>query len=253
MSSTRINNQFYEGYGDRWYTAYDDPVALLRAESRVKAPWIREKIRQHFGSQESSVLDVGCGAGFLSNHLAAEGLVVTGLDASPGSLHIARAHDHTGSVRYLEGDAYRLPFDEASFDVVTAMDFLEHVEAPERVIVEIARVLKPQGLFFFHTFNRNPLAHLLVIKGVEWFVRNTPKDMHVIELFIKPRELKGFCERVGLRCQEIVGLRPAWSTIPLKNYVTGIVPESLRFKITRNTWLSYMGYAIHAPVGAHRP
>src|SRR6201999_1216443 len=112
---------------------------------------------------------------------------VTGLDASPESLVVAARHDETGSVRYERGDALALPYADASFDAVCAMDFLEHVEEPARVVAECSRVLRPGGLFFFHTFNRSFLAWLVVIKGVEWFVRNTPRDMHVLRLFIPPR------------------------------------------------------------------
>jgi ubiquinone biosynthesis O-methyltransferase len=163
-----VDNSIYETYGDRWYTAYDDPIALLRAESKVKSPWVIEQIRTHFrGKKETAVLDVGCGAGFLSNELGAAGFLVTGVDVSASSLDVAADHDRTGTVKYLCADAYHLPFPDRSFEVVTAMDFLEHIEDPKTVIQEFSRVLKPGGIFIFHTFNRNPLAYLVVIKLVE--------------------------------------------------------------------------------------
>lgn len=239
----QINNGIYETLGERWYTAYDDPVALLRAESKVKAPWVVERIRARFGDRSIELLDVGCGAGFLTNELATQNFHITGLDSSVDSLRTAGKHDPTGNVRYVEGNAYELPFANQSFDAVAAMDFLEHVESPQKVIQEIARVLRPGGLFFFHTFNRNPVAHFMVIKLVEWLVKNTPKDMHVIDLFIKPKELRQYCEQANLEVIEMTGIRPVWSSIPLKNIWTGVVPESLRFQLTGSTLLSYMGYA----------
>lgn len=242
----QINNGIYETLGERWYSAYDDPVALLRAESKVKAPWVSQRIFARFGDRSAQVLDVGCGAGFLTNALATQNFEITGLDSSAASLRTAEKHDSTGRVRYIEGDAYQLPFPDHSFDAVSAMDFLEHVESPQKVIQEIARVLRPGGLFFFHTFNRNPVAHLMVIKLVEWLVKNTPKDMHVIDLFIKPKELREYCARSGLAVVEMTGIRPVWSSIPLKNLMTGVVPESLRFQLTSSTLLSYMGYAVRA-------
>lgn len=235
----KINNQIYESYGSRWYEAQDDPIALLRAENELKLPWIYQRIREKFSAP--LVLDIGCGAGFLSNGLAKNGLNVTGIDMSPDSLRVAAHYDETKSVNYIEGDAYHLPFAPNSFDAITCMDFLEHVEKPLEIIKECARVLRPNGLFFFHTFNRNFLSWLIVIKGVEFLIKNTPKDMHVIELFIKPEELKEYCREAGIRTVEMVGMRPKFSSIPIKNYFSGVVPKSLKFKFTSSLALSYMG------------
>ncbi len=234
----KINNAIYEDYGDRWYTAYDDPIALLRAENEVKVPWILERI-----PKKGTLLDVGCGAGFLTNRMAREGFQVTGIDLSQESLKVAERFDATKTAKYINADACHLPFADESFDVVTTLDFLEHVPNPADVVKECARVLKPGGVFFYHTFNRNPLSHLMVIKFVEWVVKNTPPNMHVIELFIKPHELVQFCENVGLKNQELIGLRPKFRTIPLQNILSGIVPQGLQFTTTKNLWLSYMGVA----------
>src|SRR5690606_17460525 len=187
-TSSKINNEIYDSLGERWYTAYDDPIALLRAENRVKLPWIVERIIMH-KIENPLILDVGCGAGFLCNELSEKGYRVKGIDLSRESLAIARQYDKTKLVEYQIADAYKLPFQANSFDVITCLDFLEHVDRPHEVIREISRVLKPGGLFFFHTFNRNILSWLLIIKAVELLVKNTPKDMHVIDLFIKPSEL----------------------------------------------------------------
>lgn len=239
-----INNDIYDNLGDRWYTAYDDPIALLRAESQVKTPWILEKIKEHkILNDTTKLLDIGCGAGFLSNALAGKQIDVTGIDLSDESLKVAKKFDKTKSVHYYQADAYYLPFRDGEFDVVTAMDFLEHVDRPLEIIQEVGRVLRPGGLFFFHTFNRNFLSHFVIIKLVEWLVKNTPKNMHVIDLFIKPEELKDYCLQAKMQTIEIVGIRPVFSTISLASIFSGIVPKSLRFKIIKSLKLSYMGFA----------
>jgi len=244
MTKEKVNNTIYDHYGVKWYTAYDDPVALLRAESKVKIPWVIKKIKKHYCNISTlQVLDVGCGGGFLSNALAKHGFNVTAVDLSAESLRVAAEHDETKSVKYLTADAYSLPFAEATFDVITAMDFLEHIENPQEIIKEFSRKLKPGGLFIFHTFNRNFIAALVIIKAVEILVKNTPKNLHVLRLFIKPEELKQYCNQCNLTVLEMTGIKPVFSSIPLKNIFSGVVPKELCFELTPSLKLSYMGYA----------
>ncbi|HEU4411541.1 MAG TPA: bifunctional 2-polyprenyl-6-hydroxyphenol methylase/3-demethylubiquinol 3-O-methyltransferase UbiG [Polyangiaceae bacterium] len=238
-----VNNAIYSELGDRWYDAHDDPVALLRAESRHRNPWVARRVERAFGGRPVDALDVGCGAGFLSNYLAARGHRVSGLDASAESLEVARRHDPSRSVDYRLGDALALPYPDASFDVACAMDFLEHVEHPARAVAEIARVLRPSGLFFFHTFNRNALAYLVIIKAVEWFVKNTPRDMHVLRLFLRPDELAAMCRASGLEPLEVLGSRPRLGPALLKLAATGVVPDDFAFTFSRSTLLAYTGVA----------
>jgi len=181
----------------------------------------------------------------VANDLAAQGFEVTGLDASEAALTVARRHDSTGSVRYEVGNALALPYPDASFDGVCAMDFLEHVGDPARVVAEAARVLRPGGLLFFHTFNRNPLAWLVVVKGVAWFVKNTPEDLHALSGFIKPAELDAMCTAAGLATREVRGFAPAIFSRPFwKMLATGIVPRDFRFEFTPSTLIGYTGYAV---------
>ncbi len=255
MDSTRtarpINNAIYDSLGERWYEAQDDPVALLRAESACRAPWIAGEVASTFGGRPARALDVGCGAGFLANELARQGHQVTGIDASEASLKAAAQHDLTGAVRYVVGDARSLPFAARSFDVVTAMDFLEHVDAPALVISEAARVLVPGGLFFFHTFNRNWLSWLVVIKGVEWFVKNTPRDLHVLRLFLKPEEVRAMCAASQLPVRELRGLEPVLrSRAFLRLLFTGVVPRDFAFRFTASTRMAYSGVATRSALPA---
>jgi 2-polyprenyl-6-hydroxyphenyl methylase/3-demethylubiquinone-9 3-methyltransferase len=238
----QVNNDIYDQLGERWYQAKDDPVALLRAEARARNPWVVAEIQHAFPA--AKVLDIGCGAGLLANELARQGMEVVGLDASEQSLEIARRYDVTGRVAYQRGDANHLPFADESFDAACALDFLEHVEDPARIVAETARVLRPDGLFFFHTFNRNFIAWLFGIKGVEWFVKNTPRNLHSYRYFIKPSELQMMCERSGLRVVTMRGLEPVVAQRAFwKMVATGIVEDEFRFKFTNSTLLGYTGLA----------
>lgn len=243
----KVNNEIYHSYGERWYGAADDPVALLRAEARARNPWIASEIRRRLSSSKARVLDIGCGAGFLANHLALQGFDVTGIDASETSLEVARRYDSTGSVDYRSGDASRLEFMDGTYDVACALDFLEHVEDPIRVLQEASRVLKAGGLFFFHTFNRNLLSWLVVIKGVEWFVSNTPRDMHSLRYFIKPAELRRMCRECGLDMVLCRGFNPKIAQSAFwKMLFTGRVGDDFTFGFTRSTLLGYTGLAVRS-------
>jgi 2-polyprenyl-6-hydroxyphenyl methylase/3-demethylubiquinone-9 3-methyltransferase len=237
-----VNNEWYADLGERWYQAEDTPIALLRAESRHRNPWLAEQILRELGPQQR-VLDLGCGAGFLANHLAAQGHRVTGLDTTAEALAVARAHDVTRTATYELGDATRLPYPDASFDVVCALDLLEHVDDPVRLIAEVGRVLRPGGLFFFHTFNRTRRAHLIVIKGVEWFVANAPKDLHVIELFRAPAEVAGRCDRAGLEVTLLRGSRPRFRWPLVRMLLTGKVGDDFAFTWTDSLAIGYTGCA----------
>ncbi|HEY7544567.1 MAG TPA: bifunctional 2-polyprenyl-6-hydroxyphenol methylase/3-demethylubiquinol 3-O-methyltransferase UbiG [Blastocatellia bacterium] len=243
-----VNNRVYQELGERWYKAKDDPVALLRAESRARNKWIAREIQEAFRDERVHLLDVGCGAGFLSNEMARRGFIVTGLDASENSLTVARRHDMTRRVNYILGDAYKLPYEDETFEVVCAMDFLEHVDEPRSVIKEIARVLKPRGRFFFHTFNRNLLSYLVIIKGVEWFVKNTPRDLHVLKYFIKPSELRAMCEENGLSLTSLRGFAPKINQRAFWRMLwTGVVEDDFEFEFKKSTLTGYTGLAIKRP------
>lgn len=236
-----INNEFYNTLNEDWYTATDHPIALLRAENAVRIPWIIQEIQK---SQSKDVLDIGCGGGFLTNALSAKGYTVTGIDLSESSLEIAKKHDSTKRVQYLKADAYALPFPDQSFDVVCAMDILEHVEQPQRLIKEASRVLRPGGFFFFHTFNRNPLSYILIIKGVDWFVRNAPKNMHVYSLFIKPKELTQMLQNESMQVECLKGFVPDFFTAGFwKLLITRRVSPTFQFKFCDDLSTGYCGFS----------
>lgn len=235
----KINNDFYHDLGEKWVEASNHPVALLRAENRLRNPWILSHLKS-----KCHVADLGCGAGFLTNALAQAGHQVTGVDLSKSTLEIAQKHDTTGTVTYIQADVTASHLPSKQFDVVCAMDLLEHVTEPQKVVREAARLLKPAGLFFFHTFNRTFLSWLLVIKGVDWFIKNAPKNMHVYHLFIKPEELVQWCEIEGMKIQEMKGVGLNWSRWSTwKMALTRDVSEKLEFRFNSSLKMGYSGFA----------
>lgn len=239
-----VNNEFYDELNDSWWDGKDHPIALLRAENKTRNPWIHQIIKSHF-PEKIKILDIGCGGGLLTTYLSNQGHQVTGIDTSKQSLEVAKKMDVDQKICYLEASALNLPFEKASFDCICAMDLLEHVPCYKTVIQESARTLKKDGLFFFHTFNRNPLSFLMIIKGVEWFVKNTPPRMHVYDQFIKPRELKQTLAEYDLEILSLQGLVPDFSSNSFfKMLLKRTVDDKFRFKFIKNTLTGYVGVAI---------
>jgi 2-polyprenyl-6-hydroxyphenyl methylase/3-demethylubiquinone-9 3-methyltransferase len=239
MKPGEINNKIYDELGNDWYESKTNPVALLRSESKEKIKFVESFLTQ----KNLKMIDVGCGAGFVANYFSNQGHDVTGVDLSEESLAVAKNYDQSGRCHYVAANAYQLPFPDQSFDVCICFDFLEHVEEPEKAVAEISRVLKPGGQFFYHTFNQNWLAWLVIIKGVEWFVPNTPANMHVLKLFIKPQVLQKQLERNGFTVNTVVGLRPLLNSSFWKLIFKGEIDDDFHFRKTNSLLLSYLGFA----------
>ena len=239
----QVNNEFYDELNSYWHEGSDHPIALLRAENKIRNPWIQEAIQKHF-NHPISILDVGCGGGLLTGYLKDFGHKVTGVDLSNGSLEVARNKDKENLITYLEADALKLPFDNESFDVVCLMDLLEHVSSYQKALEEASRVLKKGGLLFFHTFNRNLVSHIVIIKGVEWFVKNTPKNLHVYSFFIKPKELGSVLENQGLKIETLKGLIPDAKSLGFwRMLFKKELKEDFRFKFSKSLLTGYVGMA----------
>ena len=208
MARPRNDLEMYERYGARWWAGDTAWLRTLHAMVPARLRFFDPLV----GSwQDRTVLDLGCGGGFMAEAMAAQGAVVTGLDPAKAALVAARRHaaEQGLSIRYVEGVGEALPFADAGFDVVVSCDALEHVADLERVLDEVARVLRPGGLFLFDTINKNPLASFVVVTMGEKILRLLPEGTHDPDLFIRPRDLRRALERRGFRVGPFKGLGPA--------------------------------------------
>lgn len=248
-----IDNDIYNRQAETWWEE-DGFMAILR--TAINPPRFDYFRRQLPTPQGLRVLDVGCGGGYLSEQLAELGCEVTGVDASVPSLEAARRHAASQGLRidYREGRAEALPFADASFDVVCCCDVLEHVDDVGAVIAEIARVLKPGGLFFYDTINRTLMSRLLAIKvAQDWaLTRFLPRDVHVWEKFIRPAELAAQFTRHGLLEGDVTGLGPVGNplrlALPFLRHKLGLLDfaglgSRLNIGASSNLSVSYMGWA----------
>lgn len=155
------------------------------------------------------VVDVGCGGGILSESMAAQTAIVTGIDMSKAAIRVANLHKHESQleIEYLHTTAEDLASERPQkFDVVTCMELLEHVPDPVSVIKSCAELVRPDGDVFFSTLNRNLKSYLFAIVGAEYFLKLLPHHTHSYEKFIKPSELDTWARAAGLRLKNMTGL-----------------------------------------------
>tara|TARA_R110001583_G_scaffold173287_1_gene327158 strand:- start:7754 stop:8470 length:717 start_codon:yes stop_codon:yes gene_type:complete len=155
------------------------------------------------------VIDVGCGGGILSEALAKNNAIVTGIDMGEMPLNIARLHALEAglSIDYQQITAEQKAQQSSNeFDIVTCMEMLEHVPDPVSVIRACAQLVKPGGDVFFSTLNRHPKAYLFAVVGAEYLLKMLPKGTHDYKRFIRPSEMASWCRQAGLEVSNILGL-----------------------------------------------
>jgi 2-polyprenyl-6-hydroxyphenyl methylase/3-demethylubiquinone-9 3-methyltransferase len=199
---------------NRWW----DPSGPQRALHELN-PARLGYVAQRVGLGGARVLDVGCGAGLLSEALAREGAEVSALDLAPELIEVAKLHLLESGLKVdyrlvsVEALAAEMP---ASFDAITCMEMLEHVPDPGSVLQACATLLKPGGRLFVSTLNRTPFAFAAAIVGAEYVARLLPRGTHEYRSFIRPSELGGWLRDAGLVLEDVSGLaydpvrRKAW-------------------------------------------
>ncbi|MBK1702909.1 bifunctional 2-polyprenyl-6-hydroxyphenol methylase/3-demethylubiquinol 3-O-methyltransferase UbiG [Thiococcus pfennigii] len=194
----------FEQLASRWW----DPHSEFKTLHEIN-PLRLDYIERAVSLQGKEVLDVGCGGGLLSEAMALRGARVTGIDMGEMPLRVAELHTlETG----VEVTYRRVPVEvlaaerPASFDVVTCMEMLEHVPDPAAVVAACARLVRPGGLVFFSTLNRNPKSYLMAIVGAEYVLGMLPKGTHDYARFIRPAELGAWIRAAGLRLTDLTGM-----------------------------------------------
>ena len=158
-------------------------------------------IAEHCDIKGKTVLDVGCGGGILTESMALKGAIATGLDMAEQAIKVAKEHakQHDVDVHYvcqpLENFSQK---HQGRFDVITCMEMLEHVPDPTSIIAACAKALKPEGIAFFSTLNRNPRAFIEAIVGAEYLLKMLPTGTHHYDKFIRPDELIRWCRHSDL-------------------------------------------------------
>lgn len=181
-----------------------NPARLKYLRARIDEAWGRASRERHpLGGRRA--LDVGCGAGLLSEPLARLGAAVTGLDAAPENIAAARLHaEGQGlAIDYRAGGIESLGGE--TFDLVVSMEVVEHVTEPAAFIAGLAGALAPDGLLILSTPNRTSLSKLALITIGEGFGM-VPKGTHDHAKFLTPDELGALVAAAGLEVVDTTGL-----------------------------------------------
>ena len=207
----KINNEFYQSHGHTWWAddAEFDYTGLRYCVNPVRFAYFKRKLRQ-LSLPGKSVLDVGCGGGFLSEEFARDGYNVSGIDPASASIQAAKRHavENDLHIDYRVGRGEAIPFPDGSFDIVACCDVLEHVDDPGQVIREVSRTLKEGGVFLYDTLNRTWFSKIAAIKIWQDWAHLAQPNTHVWRMFIKPAELVAIMAHCGLVSREMRGIAP---------------------------------------------
>ena len=178
----------YNEYGNSWWQK-DGPFYVLNSMNQPRFEFFDRYISEW---KDLKVLDVGCGGGFTCEFMAKRGAQVSGVDISEVSVATAQSHAKESGLEidYRISKGEKLPHEDNTFDVVTCVDVLEHVEDVDQVVREIHRVLKPGGTFLFDTINKTFKSKFIMIWLLEYIKKEIPKGTHDWNMFIPPKQME---------------------------------------------------------------
>ncbi|HFA59646.1 MAG TPA: bifunctional 2-polyprenyl-6-hydroxyphenol methylase/3-demethylubiquinol 3-O-methyltransferase UbiG [Rhodospirillales bacterium] len=220
---------------DAWWDP-DGPMRPLHLLNPVRIAWIREQAARHFGLDLAGrrplvgvrALDIGCGGGLLAEPLARLGAAVTAVD--PAEENIARARERATAqglaIDYRRASAEEIAAAGEAFDLVLAMEVIEHVPDPARFAGVVAALVAPGGLLVMSTVSRTLRAFALAVVGAEYLLGWLPPGTHDWRRFVRPAELAGWLRGEGLRTVALTGV--------------AYDPGFARFRLVRDPGVNYM-------------
>jgi 2-polyprenyl-6-hydroxyphenyl methylase / 3-demethylubiquinone-9 3-methyltransferase len=191
-----------------WAQDWWNPEGPMKPLHQIN-PLRLQAIQNNVDLSGKKVLDIGCGGGLLSEAMAKCQAQVTGIDLSEALIETARKHaEHNDlAIDYqVISSTNLLATQSDSYDVITCMELLEHVPDPCQIVQECAQLVKPGGMLFFATINRNIQSFIKAIIGAEYVLQLLPKGTHQYAQFVRPSEITLWAIRNGLQFKGLQGM-----------------------------------------------
>lgn len=216
----------FSAIADEWW----DPAGKFKPLHKFnpeRIRFVRDRAAAHFGRELSrnepfaglKLLDIGCGGGLIAEPMTRLGFAVTGLDAAEKNIAVARLHAARSGleIRYHCSTPEQMTDHSERFDVVLALEVVEHVADIDAFLEAAAKLLAPQGVLIAATLNRTLKSLALAKVGAEYLLRWLPPGTHDWRKFVRPSELAAAMRRGGLTVQELKGLsynvfKDRWTT-----------------------------------------
>ena len=200
-----------------WWDSHG-PMRPLHVVNALRLDYVVEQITSHLGRDRAialnalnglRILDVGCGGGLMSEALARFGANVVGVDASPGNVAAARLHAQSQNITvdYRLGEPAEVLSPDERFDVVLALEVVEHVSDVPAFLTAAADRLAPGGILFVSTIDRTFKSFAVAIVGAEYLLRVLPRGTHQWSMFVRPDELRSALAPSELHMNNLCGMR----------------------------------------------
>lgn len=205
----------FSAIADEWWDERGK-FAPLHKLNPVRISYLRDQLIRHFSANGSSatplsnlsLVDIGCGGGLIAEPMARLGANVTGIDASATNISVASLHAKAAglSIDYRATTAEQLALEGAQFDVVFALEIIEHVADVALFYTAITSLVKPGGMLVLSTLNRTAKSYALGIVGAEVVLRWLPRGTHTWSKFIKPSEMAAALRKHGFEMRDMMGI-----------------------------------------------
>jgi len=160
----------------------------LHSFNLIRIEYIKNNFKKSLS--DLSILDVGCGGGILCEPLSRLGAKVTGIDSNEKAIKVAKEHAKMKNLKINYVNTELSLIEESSFDIITCMEVLEHVENVSKIISISKNILKKNGVFFGSTINKTLSSYLFAIFAAENIFQIVPRGTHTWKKFLKPNYLK---------------------------------------------------------------